>query len=47
MFYVVKVYKTTLPLIVESFEDKDLAYDYAKILNKANKGEYRVLTFAD
>lgn len=43
MYYVAKLYKSTSPLIVESFDNIEDAMDYATILTRSGKGNYTVL----
>lgn len=43
MYYVAKLNKVFNPTIVETFEDSVLAFNYANIMNSANKGNYIVL----
>ena len=43
MYYVAKLYRSLDPVIIEKFEDKQLAFDYINIMSKANKGQYIVL----
>ena len=43
MYYVAKLYQSLNPTIVETFEDKELASQYANIMNQAKKGNYIVL----
>lgn len=43
MYYVAKIYKSTTPLIVESFENPEDAVSFAEILTRTGKGEHRVL----
>lgn len=43
MYYVTKLSKVFNPTIVETFENKELAFTYAETMNAANKGDYIVL----
>ena len=43
MYYVAKLYGSLNPVIVEKFEDKELASQYANIMHQAKKGNYIVL----
>lgn len=43
MYYVAKVYKTMLPTIVESFENRNHAEMMCMIMNKSGKGPHVVL----
>lgn len=43
MYYIAKLHGLLNPTIVENFEDKELAHDYANIMNQAKKGNYVVL----
>lgn len=43
MFYVAKLYSFSNPSIVETFENGELAEQYANIMNASNKGTYVVL----
>ena len=43
MYYVAKLSTIFKPTIVETFEDKELAFTYAKTLNAAKKGDHIVL----
>ena len=43
-YYVAKLYSSLNPSIVESFDDVELAEQFASVLNKAGKGTYIVLS---
>lgn len=43
MYYVAKLSTVFKPTIVEIFEDKNLAFAYATVMNMSNKGDYIVL----
>ena len=43
MYYVAKLSSVFKPTIVESFRDKDKAFQYANILTDENKGQFIVL----
>ena len=43
MYFVAKLYRTMNPSIVETFDDKEHAMQYAKIMTESGKGAYVVL----
>jgi hypothetical protein len=44
MYFVAKLYSHCTPSIVERFENKEHAIQYAKIMTESGKGAYIVLT---
>lgn len=44
MYYVTRIYTHANPSIVETFDNKEHAIQYAKVMTESGKGVYVVLT---